>query len=204
MAKHMRSLVAVPTVFLFACTLGTAAISAGCDRVTQQTEAQRLKLKEQNLIQAYSENVAAVDRLQTAFTDSWKTANEQTNIKDLKEAFDSRVLPALRAYVKALGEMPVGSEALTNIHDVLVRAYGDVQKVFEGFSKGLTEDNIIERHRGLLVATDKVHAAERKYYGDLKAYYSEFNVTLVEQPAPSAGTKAAGQATGKAAGAVDK
>jgi len=177
------------TVSLFAVALVGVGLAPACNRVTEQTEAQRKKLEEQKLIQKYSDNVAKVDTLQKAFTDSWKTANEQTNIKDLKEAFDSKVLPALRSYVKALQDMPTESDALKKIHAILVGAYDKTLGVFEGFSKDLTEDNIIERHKALLAATDKVHEAERKYYADLKGYYSNFNVTLVEQKASGGAAK---------------
>lgn len=176
-------------VFVGGLVLGP---TMACNRVTEQTEAQRQKLAEQERILAYSKGVATVDLLQASFTDAWKTANEQTNIKDLKEAFDSRVLPALDGYLKALNAMPTESDKLRRIHAILAGAYAEMATVFKDFSKDLTEDNIITRHKALLDSTDKVHAAQRKYYGELKAYYKAHNVTLTEAsvPKPKAGSPA--------------
>ena len=182
----MRQPVAsIPSIVL---SLVVAVTVVACNQVTEQTEQQRRTLAEQKIIQKYSDDVAQVDKLQKTFTDAWKAANEQTNIKDLKEAFESRVLPALESYVKALSAMPTESEDLEKIHKVLVDAYQDTLKAFKAFADGLTEDNIVERYKTLLGSTDKVHEAERTYFADLQTYYKKYNVNLVDQkPAPKAG-----------------
>lgn len=147
------------------------APAPGCDKVEQASEAQRLRANEQTAIQAYSAEVPRVDALLRSFTQIWREANELPDTKALSEAVHARVLPALRAYVDALGAMPTKTPALAAIHEPLVTAYKGALAAFQKFADGLTAANIEARYQDLLGSLDAIMRAEDAYYEGLRSYY---------------------------------
>lgn len=178
------------TVALVALAVGASV--AGCDKVAEQSAAERRIIEEQQAIEAYSEKVPEVDGLLKAFQSVWRKANELDDIKALKEAWDAKVVPALKAYVAALQAMPAGSEELRRIHAIVAGAYAETLGVFEGFSAGLTEDNLVARHKKLLEATDAIAKAEERYYAELSKYYAANKVTLTPSDRPASAAPPAG------------
>ncbi len=154
---------------------------AGCDEAEKANAQERAVEQEQKAIADYSSQVPTVDALQERFTEAWRQANERRDVKELKDAIEGAVLPALQAYVKAMNAMPTGSDALERIHRTLVDAHEARLTSFKDFVANLTEKNLIEQYEALLEGYDELRAAELSYRKELRSYYDRHRVTLVEK-----------------------
>ncbi|MGM0576668.1 MAG: hypothetical protein ACQEXJ_13145 [Myxococcota bacterium] len=164
---------------LLATLLALSVLAVGCERMAGDSERERRVAAEQEAIEAYSEKVPQVDALQERFVEAWRKANEIKGLDAFKEAVESRVVPALEAYVAALKVMPTGSEELERIHGVVLEAYESATAAFRKFVDGLDDENVEARYKALLEAMDQVAAAEEAYREQLEAYYAQNRVELI-------------------------
>lgn len=178
MLKPTRNALLIAPLVLFALALSPAA---GCDKITGPTEEEQKIAEEQAAIRAYSERIPAVDKLQDKFTERWRQANELKDIKAFKEALTSSVIPALEEYVAAIGEIPLGSKRLEEIHSIMTEAYGGTVEAFSKFVDGLAEDNLSDRYKAFMERMDAVVAADKEYRTKLAEYYEENRVRLVDK-----------------------
>lgn len=170
-----------PLIALFAAALPVAAAPA-CESITGPSELQRKIAHEQEVIAAYSAEVARVDALQKRFVEAWKAANELKELKGYRDALEGQVLPALDAYVAAAEAMPTGSPELAEIHKGLVDAYRGAREAFGSFTAELSEANVESGYKSLLEKMDGVKKAEASYLERLKLYYAKNQVDLVPAP----------------------
>jgi hypothetical protein len=163
-----------------AVSLAAALLCApACNRVTGDPEREQRIATEQQAIQAYSDKVPEVDKLQERFLSEWRKANEIRDLKAFKDALEAQVLPALDAYLATLKLLPTDTESLAAIHGVVVTAYSDAVAAFRTFVEGLTNDNVEARYRALLDTMDAVGKAEQGYRDKLETYYADNRVKLV-------------------------
>ncbi|MCA9515602.1 MAG: hypothetical protein KC635_11720 [Myxococcales bacterium] len=172
----------LPSLLIALFVALTAATAPACESITGPSELQRKIAHEQEVIAAYSAEVAKVDALQRRFVEAWKAANEQKELKAYRDALEGQVLPALDAYVKAAEAMPTGSPELAEIHKGLVDAYRGARESFQGFTSELSEANVESGYKALLEKMDAVKKAEAAYLEKLKLYYAKNQVDLVPAP----------------------
>jgi len=167
-----------------ALLLGAAALLTlgACEALTGPSELERSIAKEQEVIAAYSEHVPKVDALQREFASVWREAHELKDVRDYRDALESRVVPALTAYVEAARAMPTGSDELRAIHEVLVGAYEEAHAAFKVFAEEVDHDTIEEGYQKVLDSMDGVKRAEVEYLDRLKSYYARHRVDLVLTP----------------------
>lgn len=161
------------------CAIALAlAPLAGCEEVKKGAEAEQKIADEQAVILAYSAKVPEVDQKLAAFLGAWERANEQRDVKGLKDDLTANVKPAIIAHIEALAAMPTGSPELAAIHTPLVAAYRAAATAFDTFIASVTEANLDAEYTRLLAAMDQVAAAEEAYHAALKAHCAKHRLTL--------------------------
>lgn len=172
---------AVHGLALWAVLVGACALVA-CEGVSQRAEEERRIAAEQLVIQAYAARVPEVDAKLAAFLATWERANEQRDVKSLKDDMRANVQPAFDAHIAALEAMPTGSEALRLIHEPLVAAYRSARSAFDVFLRDVTEDKLDAEYARLLAAMDGVRVAEEVYLEALGRHFTAHRMTLKSRP----------------------
>lgn len=162
--------------------LGLVAAMSGCEEVSKTAGDEQKVAAEQEVIRAYAAKVPDVDAKLAAFLAAWERANEQRDIKGLKDDISANVKPSVLAHVEALAAMPTGSPELEAIHKPLVAAYRQAAAAFDTFLASVTEDNLDPEYARLIGVMDTVKVAEDTYLAALKAYYAKHRMTLKTTP----------------------
>jgi hypothetical protein len=161
--------------------LALAALGA-CEEVKKGAEEEQKIAAEQAVIRAYAAKVPDVDQKLAAFLAAWERANEQRDLKALKDDLGANVKPAIIAHLQALAGMPTGSDELKRIHDPLVGAYREASAAFDTFIATVTDDTLDAEYAKLIAAMDKVSAAEDTYFAALKEHFAKHRMTLAPGP----------------------
>ena len=157
--------------------LAVGTLGCNGDTVARENN-RRKKLDEQKAILAYSSEVPKVDAKLKAFVKTWDKVNKLNDVKAHQEAWRTALLPALQGYIKALGEMPLGTAGLKRIHAIVLTSYQAAMVPFKAYPEGLTEKNRTERSKKILAALKAVTKADVAYKAELGKYYKANGVTL--------------------------
>jgi hypothetical protein len=159
-----------------------ALLFVGCEGVQKSAQDEQKIAAEQEVIRAYAAKVPDVDAKLATFIAAWERANEQRDIKGLKDDIAANVKPAVLAHVEALAAMPTTSPELEAIHKPLVAAYREAAAAFDTFLASVAEDNLDAEYARLIGVMDKVKVSEDTYLAALGAYYAKHRMTLKTTP----------------------
>ncbi|HRE89431.1 MAG TPA: hypothetical protein PK095_09845 [Myxococcota bacterium] len=154
----------------------------GCEEVKKGAEEEQKIAAEQAVIRAYAARVPDVDQKLAAFLAAWERANEQRDLKALKDDLAANVKPAVAAHLEALAAMPTGSPELAAIHAPLVLAYREAAAAFDTFITTVTDDTLDAEYTRLIAAMDRVSVAEDTYFAALEAHFAKHRMTLTPGP----------------------
>lgn len=166
---------------LFGALLALSPLG-GCEEVKKGAEEEQKIASEQAVIRAYAARVPDVDQKLAAFLAAWERANEQRDLKALKDDLSANVKPAVAAHLEALAAMPTGSPELARIHAPLVLAYREAAAAFDSFIATVTDDTLDAEYAKLIAAMDKVSVAEDTYFAALKDHFAKHRITLAPGP----------------------
>lgn len=172
---------------LFGALLAVSPL-LGCEEVKKGAEEEQKIAAEQAVIRAYAAKVPDVDQKLAAFLAAWERANEQRDLKALKDDLGANVKPAVAAHLEALAAMPTGSPELAKIHAPLVLAYREAAAAFDTFIATVTDDTLDAEYAKLIAAMDKVSVAEDAYHAALKDHFNKHRITLApgrDGPSPA-------------------
>lgn len=164
-------------LLLFGAMLAVSPL-LGCEEVKKGAEEEEKIAAEQAVIRAYAAKVPDVDQKLAAFLAAWERANEQRDLKALKDDLGANVKPAVTAHLEALAAMPTGSPELAKIHAPLVVAYREAAAAFDTFIATVTDDTLDAEYAKLIAAMDKVSVAEDAYFAALKDHFAKHRMTL--------------------------
>lgn len=166
---------------LLGAVLALATLGA-CEEVKKGAEEEQKIAAEQAVIRAYAAKVPDVDQKLAAFLTAWERANEQRDLKALKDDLGANVKPAVAAHLEALAAMPTGSPELARIHAPLVSAYREASAAFDTFIATVTDETLDAEYAKLIAAMDKVSVAEDTYFAALKDHFAKHRMTLAPGP----------------------
>ncbi|NUN15353.1 MAG: hypothetical protein HUU55_17120 [Myxococcales bacterium] len=157
---------------------------SGCEKKQQESAEDQALASEQRAIQRYSDETATIDPRLKKFVDAWDEAMRNEEVDTLTSAIRQRVLPALEEVITALTSVPTDTDRLKEAHTELVSAYRDFQAAVNLFLTEIREDNRRQPIGALLQALDTFNKKEESYRTKMRAYYQQYNVTLVQQTKP--------------------
>lgn len=158
---------------------------SGCEKQQQESAEDQALAAEQRAIQRYSDETATIDPRLKKFVDAWDEAMRNEEVDTLSTAIRQRVLPALDDVITALATVPTDTEQLKEAHAELVAAYKEFQVAINSFLADIREDNRRQPIGALLQALDGFNKKEEGYRTKMRAYYQQYNVTLIQQTKPA-------------------
>ena len=148
---------------------------ASCDRLGSQSAEAVATRSAIAAIEAYATASSAANQRHRDVITAFARANAASSLAGYKDTLVKDVLPAMDRFLAALEGMPVATDDLARIHQILVLGYSEARSSLLGYVERLESADDLKAFDGI---RGGLQGQVQRYQHELAAYYGRYNRKL--------------------------